>query len=39
MKINVVSENNIDIAVVNSNEVFLTDVQSALDLMATVGLS
>lgn len=37
MKINVVKEKNVNIAVVGSDEMLLTDVQSALDLMATVG--
>lgn len=36
MKMNVVNENDIEIAVVNSNEVLITDVQSALDFMATI---
>lgn len=37
MKINIVKENNIEIAVVNRNDVLITDLQSALDLIATVG--
>ena len=37
MKINTVKENNIEIAIVNSSDILLTDVQSALDFMATVG--
>ncbi|WP_031517834.1 DUF4180 domain-containing protein [Desulfofalx alkaliphila] len=37
MKINIVKENNIEIAVVNSNEILITDVQSALDFMATIN--
>ena len=36
MKINKIKENNIEIAVVNSSEILITDVQSALDFMATV---
>lgn len=36
MKIDTVIRNNIIIAVVQSEELLLTDVQSALDLMATV---
>lgn len=36
MKITKVKENNIDIAIVNSSEILITDVQSALDFMATV---
>ena len=36
MKINKIKENNIEIAVVSSSEVLITDVQSALDFMATV---
>ena len=35
MKINIVKENNTEIAIVNSSEL-LTDVQSALDLIATI---
>ncbi|WP_139993013.1 DUF4180 domain-containing protein [Paenibacillus paridis] len=37
MKITKLSENNIDIAVINSSEILITDVQSALDLIATVN--
>ncbi len=36
MKINIVRENDIEIGIVDSNEVLITNVQSALDLMATV---
>lgn len=36
MKINTIKENNIDIAVVNSKDILITDVQSALDFMMTV---
>jgi hypothetical protein len=36
MKINTVKQNNIEIAVINSDEILIKDVQSALDFMATV---
>ncbi len=36
LKITSVKENNVEIAVVNSNDILITDVQSALDLMATI---
>lgn len=36
MKITTITENDIEIAVVNSSEILITDVQSALDFMATV---
>ena len=36
MKISNITENNIEIAVVSSSEILITDVQSALDFMATV---
>ena len=36
MQITFVKENNTEIAVVHSSEILVTDVQSALDLMATV---
>jgi len=36
MKINKIKENNIEIAVVSSSEILITDVQSSLDFMATV---
>jgi len=37
MKITTIKENTVEIAVVSSNEILITDVQSALDLMATVS--
>ncbi len=37
MKIKIIKENGVDLAFVMSNEVLITDVQSALDLMATVS--
>lgn len=37
MNINVVEENNVKIAIVNSSDILITDVQSALDFIATVG--
>lgn len=36
MKVDVIKENNIGIAVVSSSEVLIKDVQSALDFMATI---
>ncbi len=36
MTINSIKNNDVEIAVVSSNEIIITDVQSALDLMATV---
>ncbi len=36
MKLSVIKENNIEIAVVSSKEILIIDVQSALDFMATV---
>ncbi|WP_261301026.1 DUF4180 domain-containing protein [Paenibacillus andongensis] len=36
MKIITIKKNDVEIAVVESNEILITDVQSALDLMATV---
>lgn len=36
MTINIVKENNIKIAIVNSQEVIIKDVQSALDFMMTI---
>ena len=36
MKINTIKENNIEIAVVSSSDILITDVQSALDFMATI---
>lgn len=37
MQITIVNENNQDIAVVSSDQILISDVQSALDFMATVG--
>lgn len=37
MKINIIKKNNIKIAVVNSSQILITDVQSTLDFIATVG--
>ncbi|WEK56035.1 MAG: DUF4180 domain-containing protein [Candidatus Cohnella colombiensis] len=37
MNISKIIENGVEIAIVNSSEVLITDVQSALDLMATVS--
>lgn len=37
MEITKIEENNIEIAIVNSNEILIIDVQSALDLIATVS--
>lgn len=36
MKVNVIKKNNIDIAVISHDELLITDVQSALDIIATV---
>lgn len=36
MKVNIINQNNIDIAVIRHDELSITDVQSALDLIATV---
>lgn len=36
MKIITIKKNDVEIAVVESNEILITDIQSALDLMATV---
>lgn len=36
MKTEVVKKNNVEVAVVNSNELLITDVQSALDFIMTV---
>lgn len=36
MKVITIKENDIKIAVISSSEILITDVQSALDLMATV---
>jgi len=37
VKISVVKENNTEIAVVDSSEILISDVQSALDFIATIG--
>lgn len=37
MKIRTIDKNGIKIAFIESNEILINDVQSALDLMATVG--
>ena len=37
MKIDIIKENNKEIALVSSDEILITDVQSALDLLATVN--
>ncbi|GGA10920.1 hypothetical protein GCM10008018_65240 [Paenibacillus marchantiophytorum] len=37
MKITAIKENDVEIALVTSGEILITDVQSALDLMATVN--
>ena len=34
--INIIKKNDVNIAIIESDEVLITDVQSALDLMATV---
>ena len=36
MKINIVKENNTEIAIINSSELLIKDVQSALDFIATI---
>ncbi|AFS77519.1 hypothetical protein Curi_c04440 [Gottschalkia acidurici 9a] len=36
MEISTIRENNIEIAIIKSNELLITDVQSALDFIATV---
>lgn len=36
MEINIINQNNIKIACVNSNDILIKDVQSALDLMVSV---
>jgi len=36
MEIRVIKENNIEIAIVNSDEILITDVQSALDFFTIV---
>lgn len=37
MKITTIKENDIEIAIVSSSEILITDVQSALDFIATVN--
>jgi hypothetical protein len=37
MKITVINENDVEIAVISSSEILITDVQSALDIIATVN--
>lgn len=37
MKINPIKQNGVDIAIVESEQLIITDVQSALDLLATVN--
>ncbi len=37
MNITIIKEKNIGIAVIKSNEILITDVQSALDLIATIS--
>lgn len=37
MKTNIIKENNVEIAVVVSSDILITDVQSALDLIGTIG--
>ncbi|MCQ1531336.1 DUF4180 domain-containing protein [Lutispora saccharofermentans] len=37
MEIRTIKENNTEIAVISSSEILITDVQSALDLIATVN--
>ena len=36
MKIDIAKQNNVDIAIINSSEILIKDVQSALDFIATV---
>jgi hypothetical protein len=36
MQITNITENNIEIAIISNSEILITDVQSALDLIATV---
>ncbi|SCZ03061.1 DUF4180 domain-containing protein [Alkaliphilus peptidifermentans] len=36
MEITTIKENDIEIAVINSKDILITDVQSALDVMATI---
>lgn len=37
MRISTVKENNMEVAIVNSSDVIITDVQSTLDLIATIS--
>jgi hypothetical protein len=37
MKVNIIKENDVEIAIINSSEILITDVQSALDIVATVS--
>ena len=37
MEITIITENNIEIAAITSNEIVITDLQSALDFMATIN--
>lgn len=37
MNVNIVEENNVKIAVVNSSEILISDVQSSLDFIVTIG--
>jgi hypothetical protein len=37
MEIKMIKENDIEIAIINSSEILITDVQSALDFIATVN--
>ncbi len=37
MEVNTIKENNKEIAIIKSSEILITDVQSALDFMATVS--
>ena len=37
MKTEVINKNNVDIAVINSEDILIKDLQSALDLIATIG--
>ncbi|NBI28556.1 DUF4180 domain-containing protein [Chengkuizengella marina] len=37
MNITTIKENDVDIAIISSNEILITDVQSALDFMATIN--
>jgi hypothetical protein len=37
MKINMINENGVEIAIISSSEILISDVQSALDIIATVN--